>query len=101
MLPQKINYCDVERLDGFDVDRMPGVGPDYPESRDRVLGEGSVRHKTRFTLATDQERRHPQVFDPFTHGDIGSCVAQGVGKAMGVWSCTSASSRVDSFALPG
>jgi hypothetical protein len=48
-----------------------------------VLGEGSVRHKARLTLATDQERRHPQVFNPFTHEGIGCCVAQGVGKAMG------------------
>jgi hypothetical protein len=83
MLPQKVHYGGVERLGGLDVDSMPSVGPDYPKSRDRVLGEGSVRHKARFTLATDQERRYPQVFDPFTHGDIGCCVAQGVGNATG------------------
>ena len=76
MLPQKVNYGGVERLGSLDVDSMPGVGSDHPKSRDRVLGEGSVRHKARFTLATDQERRYPQVFDPFTHGDIGCCVAQ-------------------------
>ena len=83
MSPQKVNYCGVERLGGLDVDSMPGVGPDYPKSRDRVLGEGSVRHKARFTLAIDQERRYPQVFDPFTHGDIRCCVAQGVSNATG------------------
>ena len=83
MPPQKVDYCGVEHLGGLDVDSMPGVGPDYPESWDRVLGEGSVRRKARFTLATDQERRHLQVFDPFTPGDIGCCVAQGVGNATG------------------
>jgi hypothetical protein len=83
MLPQKVNYCGIERLGGLDVDCMPGMSPDYLKSRDRVLGEGSVRQKARFTLATDQERRHPQVFDPFTHGDVGCCVAQGVGNATG------------------
>ena len=33
MLPQKVNYGSVKRLGGFDVDSMPGVGPDYPKSR--------------------------------------------------------------------
>ena len=83
MLAQKVNHGGVERLGCLDVDSMPGVGPDHPKSRDRALGEGPVRHKACFTLATDQERRHPQVFDPFTHGDIGCCVAQGVGNATG------------------
>src|SRR5215813_5393102 len=83
MSPQKVNYCGVERLGGLDVDSTPGVGPDYPKYRDRVPGEGSVRHKARFTLAIDQERRYPQVFDPFTHGDIGCCIAQGAGNATG------------------
>jgi hypothetical protein len=43
MVPQKVNDCGVERLGGLDVGSMPGVGPNYPKSRNRVLGEGSVR----------------------------------------------------------
>ena len=83
MVPQKVSYCGVECLGSLDVDSMPSVGPHYPKSRDRALGEGSVRHEARFTLATDQERRHLQVFDSFTHGDIRRCVAQGIGNATG------------------
>jgi hypothetical protein len=44
MLPQKVNYCGVERLGGLDVDRMPGVGPDYPKSRMCVTQQETMDH---------------------------------------------------------
>ena len=83
MLAQKVNGCSVKHLSCLDVDSMSGVGPDDLESRDGALGEVPVRQKTRFTLATDEERRHPQVFDTFTHWHMRCCVTQGVGNAMG------------------
>jgi hypothetical protein len=53
MSTQKAHHCSVKHFGCLDVDRMPGVGPDYLESWNGALGEGSVRQKTRFTLATD------------------------------------------------
>ena len=45
MLPQKVNYCGVERLGSLDVDRMPGVGPDYPKSWMCVTQQEAMDHQ--------------------------------------------------------
>src|SRR5437773_12066710 len=60
---------------------MPGIGPNHLEPWDLTLSEGTERHKARFALATAPERRAVRVFDPFTHGNVGCRVAQGVGNA--------------------
>jgi hypothetical protein len=81
MLTQIVSHCSVKYLGSLDVDSMPIVSPDCLEFWDGELGKGAVPQKTRFPLATDEKRRHPQVFDTFTYGDIGCGVAQGIGNA--------------------
>ena len=83
MPPQKSNRCGVEGLGCLDVDGVPGAGPHDLETWNRLFSKGPVRQKTRFTLATDQQRGHLQVFDSFTHGNMRCGVAQGMGNATG------------------